>query len=127
MGIAQRCVRDEQALFFFCPSSKFLRAKFFQELTRAFWRIDVRKFRERCSFECFGRLLSFYLRIAVEDDVTEIRKQLCRAVATLRKAEKFRVKFEKICSDVAVAKAWMVYNVFNERNIGLHTTNSKFA
>src|SRR5579859_8114602 len=126
MCVAQRGVRDEQALFLFGPRRKFLWPELFQKLASPFWRIDTGNFWQRCIFDRFGRLLASYFWIAVQNDVANIREKFRRSITAPGKAKKFRMLFEKSGGDFAAAEFRMIHNVFKERNIRFHAANAKF-
>ena len=81
MRVAESRVGDEQALFFARPRGEFLRAELLQHLARAGRRLDARRRRKHRGFEFAGNELPFYLGIAVENHVAEIRKHLGGAIA----------------------------------------------
>src|SRR5215813_4905648 len=127
MSIPKGGVSDEQPLFLFGPSGKSFGPEFFQKLASAFWRINARNSGQRRNFDCFRRLFSFYFRIAIQNDVANIREKLRRAIAALGKAKKFRVLFEKTRGDFAAAEVRVIDDVFDKRNIRFDSANAKFA
>src|SRR5215813_3610459 len=127
MSIPKGGVSDEQPLFLFGPSGKSFGPEFFQKLASAFWRINARNSGQRRNFDCFRRLFSFYLRIAVQNNVANIREKLRRAVAALGKSKEFRMPFEKTRGDFAAAEFRVIDDVFDKGNVRFDSANAKFA
>ena len=117
MGVAERGVRDEQALLFERPFREFLRPEFEQELarTRSRFRFGIergdRNRRER------GATLPASLRdrIAVHDDVRDERQQLGGAIAARFELEQFRRGIDQRRRGETFAEGVVVDDVFEKR------------
>src|SRR5258707_3861826 len=90
MRVAKRGVGDQQALFLARPRGELFRSDLLQQLPRAGGRRDAAHARQGRWLQAFRDLLSFDLRVAVENYVAQVREQLSGAVAPGGQWEKFR-------------------------------------
>ena len=74
----------------------------------------------------FRDLLSFYLRIPVQNHVANIGKQLGGAIGTARKPEQLGRIIQERGGDFAGAEFRMIYNILQERNVRLYSANAEF-
>src|SRR5260370_36588529 len=127
MSVAESRVGNQQAFFFSCPGREFLRSELLQELPSAGWRFAGGSCRNDWCVELAGDLLAFHFRIAVEDDVAQIREQFGSAVTAAGETEKLGRVVEERGGDFAGAKLRVVHNIFDEGDIRFHTANAEFA
>src|SRR5712691_9377328 len=127
MRVAESRVGNQQAFFFSRTCGEFLRSELLQELPSAGWRFAGGSCRNDWCVELAGDLLAFHFRIAVEDDVAQIREQFGSAVTAARETEKLGRVVEERGGDFAGAKLRVVHNIFDEGDIRFHTANAEFA
>src|SRR6266436_8957571 len=127
MRVAKRRVRNEQPFFFSRPRREFLWPEFLQKFTRSGRWLAGGCRRDNCCFDFLREGLSLYFRVAVQNDIAEIGKQLGGAVATSGEAKEFGRLVEKCSRDFASAKLRMIHDVFDEWDIGFHAADAEFA
>ena len=127
MGVAQGRVRDEQLLLLERPFGEFLRAKFEQQLARA-WRrrLFMVAARHPPGGENVLWLEAFHQRMAVYRDVAQIPQQLGRAVAARLELEQLRRRVNQRRRGQPLLERVVVDDVFQERNVRLHAANAEF-
>src|SRR6266481_8982757 len=127
MRVAKRGVGDQQALFLARPRGELFRSDLLQQLPRAGGRRDAAHARQDRWLQAFWNLLSFDLRVAVENYVAQVREQLSGAVAAGGDAKKFGRLVEKRSGDFAGAETRMIDDILQKRNVGLDAANAKLA
>src|SRR5258708_13911327 len=127
MRVAKRRVRNEQPFFFSRPRREFLWPEFLQKFTRSGRWLAGGCRRENCCFDFLRELFPLYSRVAVQNDIAEIGKQLGGAVATSGETKEFGRLVEKCGRDFAGAKLRMIHDVFDEWDIRFHAANAELA
>src|ERR1700719_5078135 len=108
MRVAKRGVRNQQALFLARPRGKVFWSELLQQLPRRVGRCNAPDTRQDRRLQVFRNFLSLDFRVAIENDVAQVREQLGGAVAARGDAKEFGRVVEKRGSDFPRAESRMI-------------------